>query len=58
MYHMDRKRQHTDKLNLRLDPGLRAAVERIAEAKDRSVAWVVRDALTRYVEQQHEPTRP
>jgi predicted transcriptional regulator len=58
MYHMDRKQKHTDKLNLRLDPDLRAAVERIAEAKDRSVAWVVRDALTRYVEQEHGLTRP
>ena len=37
---------------------LRAAVEQIAEAKDRSVAWVVRDALTRYVEQEHRLTRP
>ena len=58
MYHMDRKRQHTDKLNLRLDPDLRAAVQQIAEAKDRSVAWVVRDALTRYVAQEHGLTRP
>jgi predicted transcriptional regulator len=58
MYHMDRKRQHTDKLNLRLDPDLHAAVQQIAEAKDRSVAWVVRDALTHYVEQEHRLTRP
>lgn len=58
MYLMERKRRHTDKLNLRLDPSLRTAVEQIAEAKDRSVAWVVRDALTRYVEQEHGLTRP
>jgi predicted transcriptional regulator len=58
MYHMERNRQHTDKLNLRIDPALRAKIEQIAKAKDRSVAWVVRDALTRYAEQEHGLTRP
>ena len=58
MYHMQRKRQHTDKLNLRIDPELLAAIERIAQTNDRSIAWVVRDALTRYVHQEHGLTRP
>lgn len=54
---MGRERKHTDKLNLRLDPDLRAAIEQIATTKDRSVAWIVRDALTRYVKE-HGLTRP
>jgi predicted transcriptional regulator len=58
MYRMDRERRHTDKLNLRIDPDLRAAIQQIAKAKDRSVGWVVRDALTRYIEQEHGLTRP
>jgi predicted transcriptional regulator len=58
MYHMTRGWRHTDKLNLRIDPALRAKIEQITEAKDRSVAWVVREALTRYVEQEHGLTLP
>jgi predicted transcriptional regulator len=40
------------RFDLRIDPELREAIERIAQKKDRSVAWVVRDALKRYVEQE------
>lgn len=58
MYHMERESQHTSKLNLRIDPTLRTKIEDIAEAKDRSVAWVVRDALNRYAAQEHGLTRP
>jgi predicted transcriptional regulator len=36
---------------MRIDAELREAIERIAQAKDRSVAWVVRDALKRYVDE-------
>ena len=42
----------TERLDLRIDPELREAIERLAAAQDRSVAWIVRDALKRYVEQE------
>ena len=48
-------RQKSARFDLRLDPELREAVERIAEARDRTVAWVVREALKRYVEQESVP---
>jgi predicted transcriptional regulator len=48
--------RQTERIDLRLDSELREAVERIAEAKDRTVAWVVRDALRRYVQQEHALT--
>jgi predicted transcriptional regulator len=41
------------RLDLRIDQELREAIERIAQEKDRSVAWVVRDALRRYIQQEH-----
>jgi predicted transcriptional regulator len=44
--------RQTERLDLRIEPELREAIERIALAKDRPVAWVVRDALKRYVEQE------
>lgn len=40
------------RFDMRLEPELRTAIERIAAAKDRTVAWVVREALKRYVEQE------
>ena len=39
------------RLDIRIEPELLAAVEQIAKSKDRSVAWVVRDALRRYTKQ-------
>ena len=44
--------RQTERIDLRVDPELREAIERIAVTKDRSVAWIVRDALKRYVEQE------
>ena len=44
--------RQTDRLDLRIDPELREAIEQIAAARDRSVAWIVRDALKRYAEQE------
>jgi len=44
--------EKTKRLDLRIDPELREAIERLAAAKDRSVAWIVRDALNRYVQQE------
>jgi predicted transcriptional regulator len=49
---MSREQNHTEKLNFRIDPALRAEIERIAETKDRPVAWVIRDALARYADQE------
>jgi predicted transcriptional regulator len=49
--------RQTSRFDLRLDPELRKAVERIAEARDRSVAWVVRDALKSYIRQEQESKR-
>jgi len=46
--------RQTERLDLRIDLELREAVEQIAQAKDRSVAWVVRDALKRYVQQEKQ----
>jgi len=43
----------TARLDVRIEPALREAIERLAEAKDRSVAWIVRDALKRYVQTEH-----
>ena len=40
------------RFDMRIDPELREAIERIAKAKDRSLAWVVREALRRYVRQE------
>ena len=48
--HLVREKVQTDMMHLRIEPGLRAAVVLIAVAKDRTVAWVVRDALKRYVQ--------
>jgi len=45
--------RQTARFDLRIDPELLEAIERIALAKDRSIAWVVRDALRRYAEQEH-----
>jgi len=55
LYNMAR---HTARLDMRIDPDLLKAIEQIARDKDRSVAWVVRDALRRYVEQEHGLIRP
>jgi predicted transcriptional regulator len=49
--------RQTARFDLRIDPELREAIEEIAKAKDRSVAWIVREALTRYVEQEHRLSR-
>ena len=49
--------RQTGRLDLRIDPEIREAIERIAEAQDRTVAWVVRDALRRYVQQEREQER-
>lgn len=46
--------RQTERLDLRLGAELLRAVEQLARAKDRSVAWVVRDALKRYVEQEKQ----
>lgn len=37
---------------MRIDPELLEAVEKIAGAKERPVAWVVREALKRYVQEE------
>lgn len=50
--------RQTARIDLRIDPELRETIEEIAKAKDRSVAWIVRDALTRYAEQEHGLTPP
>jgi predicted transcriptional regulator len=44
----------TERIDLRVDPELREALERIAVAKDRSLAWIVREALKRYVEEEQK----
>jgi predicted transcriptional regulator len=41
------------RFDLRLDQELKDALERVAQVKDRSSAWVVRDALRRYLTQEH-----
>jgi predicted transcriptional regulator len=50
--------RQTERFDMRMEHELRTAIERIAREKDRSVAWVVRDALRRYVEQESGLTRP
>ena len=54
--------RQTARFDLRIDPELLEAIERIATEKDRPIAWVVRDALRRYAqqeqEQEHGLTRP
>lgn len=46
------------RFDMRIDPELREAAEKIADARDRSLAWVVREALKRYVEQEAGLTPP
>jgi predicted transcriptional regulator len=41
------------RFDLRLDQELKDALEHVAQVKDRSSAWVVRDALRRYLTQEH-----
>jgi predicted DNA-binding protein len=40
------------RFDLRLYPELREAAEKIAKAQDRTLAWVLRDALERYIREQ------
>jgi hypothetical protein len=49
------ERVQSVKLNVRMEPSLRASITLIAAAKDRTVAWVVRDALKRYVQEERTP---
>lgn len=44
--------RQTERIDLRIGPELREEIEQIAADKDRTVAWVVRDALKRYVRQE------
>ncbi len=50
--------RQTERFDMRMDPELREAIEKIAEARDRPIAWVVREALKRYVQQEAGPTQP
>lgn len=39
----------SDRLTVTLDTGDRAALERLAKDSDRSLAWVVREAIRQYL---------
>lgn len=41
--------EQTDRLTVTLDAADRAEIERLAEEEDRSLAWVVREALGEYL---------
>jgi predicted transcriptional regulator len=42
----------TSRLNERISPDMRASLEEIAERHDRTLSWVIRDALARYIRQE------
>lgn len=41
--------EQTDRLTVTLDAAHRAEIERLAQEEDRSLAWVVREALSEYL---------
>jgi predicted transcriptional regulator len=45
-----RKRARSSLLTIRLAPGVKARVEQLAEATDRTSTWVVHDALVKYLD--------
>jgi len=47
----------SERLTVTLDAEDKAELERLAKASDRSLAWVVRDALRQYLEKARPPAR-
>ena len=52
------RRGRTPTLTVRVDPGIRARLQRIAEAEHKVLAEIARDALTEYVRQHTHPSPP
>lgn len=46
--------EQTDRLTVTLDSADRAEIERLAQEEDRSLAWVVREALRQYLAKSRE----
>ena len=39
-------------VSVKLDPGTKAKIEHLAQARDRSPHWMMREAITQYVERE------
>jgi len=46
----------TDRLTVTLDASDRAELERLSTESDRSLAWIVREALREYLQKSRQPT--
>jgi predicted transcriptional regulator len=52
-----KRKKRLEPIAIRLDPDVKAAMQRLAEADDRSLAWMINRALKEWLEERRQTSR-